>query len=205
MENKTSDHFPAANSMAEMELTDDDVLSAMQSIPGYLDISTEDFRAIYHLAHNHAVERLIGNIRAQNLIRGGIQPLLPDMPLDQAAKIFVRTSHKSLPVVDAQNRVIGMLTETDFIKHLNANSCLNLLLQLIDGSFKISADFHKLPVRALMTAPAVTINGKARFQEIIRAFQAHSGRSMPVVDDDKQLIGLLLRKDFVHALGLEKL
>jgi len=42
----------------EPELTDEDILDAMQHIPGYLDISTEDFRIIYHLAWRHAVARL---------------------------------------------------------------------------------------------------------------------------------------------------
>jgi hypothetical protein len=42
----------------EPELTDDDILDAMQHVPGYLDISTEDFRVIYHLAWRHAVARL---------------------------------------------------------------------------------------------------------------------------------------------------
>lgn len=42
----------------EPELTDDDIIDAMQHIPGYLDISTEDFRTIYHLAWRHAVARL---------------------------------------------------------------------------------------------------------------------------------------------------
>ncbi len=42
----------------EPELTDEDILDAMRHIPGYLDISTEDFRVIYHLAWRHAVARL---------------------------------------------------------------------------------------------------------------------------------------------------
>jgi CBS domain-containing membrane protein len=42
----------------EPELTDEDILDAMQHIPGYLDISTDDFRIVYHLAWHHAVERL---------------------------------------------------------------------------------------------------------------------------------------------------
>jgi len=42
----------------EPELTDEDILDAMQHVPGYLDISTEDFRVIYHLAWHHAIERL---------------------------------------------------------------------------------------------------------------------------------------------------
>ena len=39
-------------------LTDADILDAMQHIPGYLDISTDDFRVIYHLAWRHAAARL---------------------------------------------------------------------------------------------------------------------------------------------------
>lgn len=42
----------------EPELTDEDILDAMEHVPGYLDISTEDFRIIYHLAWKHAAARL---------------------------------------------------------------------------------------------------------------------------------------------------
>jgi CBS-domain-containing membrane protein len=44
----------------ELELSDEDILDAMRHIPGYLDISTEDFRIIYHLAWRHALDRLRG-------------------------------------------------------------------------------------------------------------------------------------------------
>lgn len=42
----------------EPELTDEDILDAMDHISGYVDISTEDFRTIYHLAWKHAIARL---------------------------------------------------------------------------------------------------------------------------------------------------
>lgn len=42
----------------EPELSDEDLIDAMEHIPGYLDISTEDFRIIYHLAWRHAIARL---------------------------------------------------------------------------------------------------------------------------------------------------
>lgn len=49
---------PIEEDGCELELSDEDILDAMQHIPGYLDISTEDFRIIYHLAWQHALERL---------------------------------------------------------------------------------------------------------------------------------------------------
>lgn len=48
---------PAADAH-EPVLSDEDILDAMQHIPGYIDISTEDFRVIYHLAWQHAMQRL---------------------------------------------------------------------------------------------------------------------------------------------------
>ena len=81
----------ADNELPEMELTDADILDAMQHIAGYIDISTEDFREIYHLAHRHAVGRLLGNFRIASLMRTEIVPLLHDMPLDEAAKALVNS------------------------------------------------------------------------------------------------------------------
>ena len=37
----------------ELEISDEDILESMVEIPGYLDVSTEDFRLLYHLAHRH--------------------------------------------------------------------------------------------------------------------------------------------------------
>jgi CBS-domain-containing membrane protein len=59
MTNQTStDEADQVDADHELELNDEDILDAMQHVPGYLDISTEDFRVIYHLAWRHAVARL---------------------------------------------------------------------------------------------------------------------------------------------------
>ncbi|HEX6733762.1 MAG TPA: hypothetical protein VF096_03025 [Azonexus sp.] len=42
----------------ELELSDEDILDALAHVPGYIDISTEDFRIVYHLAWRHALARL---------------------------------------------------------------------------------------------------------------------------------------------------
>jgi CBS-domain-containing membrane protein len=203
---KTKDEKPAAGrdeeDAPELELSDEDILDAMKHIPGYLDISTEDFRAVYHLAHHHAVERLFGRIRARHLMRAGIPSLPPEMMLDEAARTLVRSGCKSLPVVDGHGEVIGMLTETDFLRRLQADSFLELFLRLIEDSCEITHRCHETPVSAAMTAPAVTVVADAGFREIMAAFRRHPGRSVPVLDEQGRLCGLLLRKDFLAAFSL---
>ena len=194
---------PTEDNSSELELTDDDILDAMQHIPGYLDISTEDFRAIYHLAHRHALERMFSGVTASRLMRSPIEPLHPDTTLDIAARTLADSGYKALPVVDAKGHVMGILTETDFMKRLKAKNFMELLLKLLDDSFEFTHRCHETMVSAAMTQPAVTIRQDAGFIEIMEAFHRHSGRSMPVVGADGRLLGLLLKKDLFAAYKLK--
>lgn len=199
-----TDNIPD-DSASEMELTDDDVLDAMRHIPGYLDITIEDFREIYHLAHRHAVERLFAGVTAGSIMRTDVKPLQPSITLDQAAKKLAESNYKGLPVVDAEGRVVGMLTETDFLKRLKAGSFLELLLKMLDDAFEFTHCCHDTTVSQAMTKPPVTVRADAGFMAIVEAFHCHPGRSMAVVDADGQLLGLLLRKDFFAAYKLREL
>lgn len=184
----------------EIPLVDEDIFDAMEHIPGYLDISSEDFRALYHLAHHHAVDRLAGSLRAEHVARQGFIPLTPDLPLDHAARRIVESGFKGLPVVDDESQVIGMLTETDFLQRLGASSFLELMLRLIDDSCEFTHRCHDTLVVTVMAAPAVTVAADADFRTIMDAFHRHPGRSMPVVDGDGKLLGLLLRDDVLATL-----
>lgn len=195
---------PTGGNSPEMELTDDDILDAMRHIPGYLDITTEDFRLIYHLAHRHALERLFVGVTAGRLMRSAIEPLKPDTTLDIAARTLADSGYKGLPVVDANGYVIGMLTETDFLKRLKAGNFLELLLRMLEDSFEFTHSCHETAVSVAMTQPAVTVSRDAGFLEILEAFHGHGGRSMPVVGADGRLLGLLLRKDFFAAYKLKE-
>ena len=195
----------SGDELPELKLNDEDILDAMRHIPGYLDISTEDFRAIYHLAHTHALERLFRRVRAGHLMLRDIRPLHAGTRLDVAAQQMVSQGRKSLPVVDENNCVSGVLTETDFLRHLQVRSFLQLLLLLVADPTRFTHHCHETQVRQAMTAPAITIAEQAGFREILHAFHQHPGRGMPVVDDQNHLRGLLLRKDFIKAHHLEDL
>lgn len=202
MDKPSSDQPAPAAPSEEIELTDADILDAMGHISGYLDITTEDFREIYHLAHRHALARLFEGISAARLMRTGITPLAPELTLDRALRQLADSGYRGLPVTDAAGRVAGMLTETDFLRRLQAKNFPDLLLRLIDSSFALAHRCHETPVSAAMTAPAVTVGTDAGWQEIMQAFGRHPGRSMPVVDGAGRLAGLLLRKDFIASCGL---
>lgn len=184
----------------EIELSDRDILDAMRHIPGYLDVSTEDFRQIYHLAHASAVDHLLGGIDTASLLRRDMTPLTADLPMDQAAARIVQSGYKGLPVVDAERRVIGILTEADFLRRLKASSFLELMLRLLTDPSSFTHRCHETRVAEAMTTPVVTIPVAAKFNDVMSAFTRHPGRGMPAVDAQERFAGMVLRKDFLMAL-----
>jgi len=187
----------------EIELTDADILEAMSEIPGYLDISTADFRDLYHLAYRHALDRMFRGISARRLMRAPIVPLAPEMSLATAIPLFISQELKALPVVEAESRVLGILTETDVLRALGALTFLAWVGQMLAEGRGFSPAKVQRPVRELMTSPAVTVPLDAGIGQLLAAFRSHPGRAIPVVDLEGRLAGMLLRKQFLTACHLE--
>ncbi len=183
----------------EVELADEDILDAMQHVPGYVDISTADFREVYHLAHRHATDRLLAGLKAGRLMRPVAAALPPDMMLDEAARAIVASGHKGLPVVDAQGRVIGMLTETDYLCRLKAGTFLELLLRMVDDSCEVSHRCHETPVREAMTYSPVTINPSATIQEAAERMLEYQVSGLPVVRNGK-VVGMITESDIFRLV-----
>jgi CBS domain-containing membrane protein len=187
----------------EVELSDDDVYDAMRRIPGYLDITTEDFRLVYHLAHEHAVTRFLRSRHAHDVMRPEQHAVSPDTMLDETARVMARFGLKSIPVVDPDRRVIGVVSETDYLSKLGVQTFTEFLLKYVAEAAAIERRCHETPVSAIMTAPAVTVREDDDFLAVIRAFKSHPGRRMPVVDEKGRLVGVIARKDFIHACHLD--
>lgn len=189
--------------LPELELSDEDILEAMGAIPGYVDISTEDFRILYHHAHRHAIGRLLTGIRADSLMRIGFTPLAPSLDLAAAAQSLVAQAHKSLPVGDEAGRLLGMFSETNLLRALRLPSLADLLLHILHGETAGCRLPPDATVGSVMTSPAVAVPRHAGFREIVAAFHRHPGRAMAVLETDGRIAGLLLRQEFLSACHLE--
>jgi CBS-domain-containing membrane protein len=195
----------SGDNVPELEISDEDILEAMAEIPGYLDVSTEDFRLLYHHAHRHALTRVFINIRAGRLMRTAFEPLQADMTLHAAASVMSRQGLKSLPVTNPDQQVAGILTETDILRWLRADTITELLLRACDSPDSFAFRGKETLVQAIMTTNVVTLRVEAGFMDIVAAFHTHEGGALPVVDDAGCLQGMLSRKDFLKACHLEGL
>eukprot|EP00878_Enallax_costatus_P015201 GHUV01015914.1.p1 GENE.GHUV01015914.1~~GHUV01015914.1.p1 ORF type:complete len:314 (+),score=70.34 GHUV01015914.1:181-1122(+) len=90
-----------------------------------------------------------------------------------------------LPVVDANNRVIGVISRKDIIRVRRA-----------EGSLRDIVADH-------MTAPAMTVGPKVAVRKAAEMMLKHEIRRLPVVDGSGRAIGLLSRSDIFKPLFKE--
>ena len=92
-----------------------------------------------------------------------------------------------LPVVDADDRLVGVISQTDLVR--------------LRGSMLPWTGWHGLMVRDLMTTPAKTISGSAALEEAARRMTDEHVHRLVVVDTGRRPIGVISESDIVREIA----
>jgi CBS domain-containing protein len=123
-----------------------------------------------------------------------------DTRLKEAARLMVRHRVSGLPVVDEGGKLIGIVSEGDFIRR-EAGRDRPHGVSLLDAVF---GEGELQPVGAetvaeVMTRSVVTITPEATVGEAARVMGRRSVKRLPVVDLEGELVGIVSRADIVGA------
>ncbi|MGA9756096.1 MAG: CBS domain-containing protein [Desulfobaccales bacterium] len=189
--------FPAG-----IELKDEDIYEAMRAIPGYLDITPADFKELYRLAFQHALERLSREVTAAEIMTTDVVAVNPDTPVAEVAAAMGRRGVSGLPVVDAEHKVVGVISEIDFLTHMGVTEPKNFM-SLVAGCLKTKGCVA-LPIKRslaadIMTSPAVTVAPDTPVRTIAALLTDRGINRAPVTDPAGRLLGLVSRGDIVKA------
>lgn len=112
----------------------------------------------------------------------------PGTDIFTATKEILDAGVTGAPVVDEQDRLIGMISERDCLKLVNQSSYENVL----PGG----------AVENYMTqgSDCITVTPLAALDEVARLFLQHGFKKIPVIDGEK-LVGLVRRADALRALN----
>ncbi|NNH69313.1 CBS domain-containing protein [Nocardia uniformis] len=118
-------------------------------------------------------------MHARDILSRPVVTVQPQMPLRSAVALLTAHGYAALPVVDDDDRVVGLLSES---AALAASSHLETAL-----------------VEAVMTVPVEVVNPGTDTSTIASRMLAGGLRSMPVVEAGV-LVGIVARRDLLRAL-----
>lgn len=123
-----------------------------------------------------------------------------DTCLKEAARAMVRNHVSGLPVVDGAGKLVGVVSEGDFIRQ-EASRDRSHGVSLLDALFGegelevVGAE----TVGEVMTKNVVTITPEATIGEAARVMARRNVKRLPVVDLEGELVGIISRADVVSA------
>jgi CBS domain-containing protein len=115
-----------------------------------------------------------------------VATVAPDMDILAAIDFLIAHHVTGAPVIDAERRVVGILTERD---------CLQLLAAGHAG------EVAKGTVADFMTRSPVTLTPNTNIYYAAGVFLSHSFRRLPIVEDGR-LVGAITRFDLVRAVSV---
>jgi len=189
------------------EISDEDVYEAMKDVRGYLDITPSDFKEVYRLAYRHAVRRIAGSLRARDIMSRNVLSVRPDTPLHEVASTMARRGISGVPVLDDDNRVVGVISEKDFLHRMGGTGrkgFMAVIAQCLRERGCVAAPIKAKQASDIMSAPAVTVPEDATLMEIADLLAARNINRVPVVDAGGRLAGIVSRQDVVAGFSERK-
>lgn len=137
-------------------------------------------------------------MKAADVMTTGAATVRPDATLVEAARLMVEHQISGLPVVDAQDKLVGVITEKDFLRSASGQD--SLVIELLTGGGRTAAEaLSSRRVADLMTREPVTIGVDTPVQEIVALMTRHDIRRLPVVTEGK-VVGIVSRANLLLAL-----
>ncbi|WP_149136577.1 HPP family protein [Cupriavidus campinensis] len=149
----------------------------------FLDIEEDDLEAIIVEAELRAYRRRFGDVSCGDIMSRDVVAVRPGQAAADAAALLARHHIKALPVVDGRRRLLGILTQSDFFRAQRMHS------RRVNGT-----------VRDLMTRAVVTARPDQPIVELGRAFSDGGLHHVPVIDDNRCVVGIVTQSDLVAAL-----
>ena len=190
------------NTPDDKELSDEDLRAALSEMKTFVDITEEDLRKIFSLALRHARQRLALNIPVGEVMTRSVKSARRDTTIDEVVAVFSDHDISGLPVVDNENRVVGLVSEADILAMTGMKSghTFKDVVRHILG--------EPLPERRagdtvedIMTSPAITVTSDVSVQTASKILDERKIKRLPVIDGEGRLEGIISRGDIVRLMA----
>jgi len=154
-------------------------------------------------AMSETTEKRVGDIMTTIVIS-----VQPETPVSEIARLMSQHDISGLPVVDAANRVVGVVTELDMIVR-NTHFKLPNFIFIFDNMIPLETPGHYrerlekilgTTAEEIMSEPAVTITPDASIEKLAELMVGRRMNPIPVVEEDR-LVGIVSRSDIIRLMA----
>jgi len=147
-------------------------------------------------------------LTAKDIMTREVITVRQDTPIKDLAEILWKNRISGVPVLDENNRVVSVVTESDLIdqtKKVHIPTMISLLDSVIflESSKKTEKEIRKMSgntVGDICASELVTVTEETGLDEIATIMSEKSLHTLPVMQDDK-LVGVIGKSDIIRSIA----
>jgi CBS domain-containing protein len=141
---------------------------------------------------------------ARDVMSRTVVSVEPDATVLQAARLMLQHQISGLPVIDAKGRLVGILSEGDFLRRRETATerRRSRWLEFLMGPGKIASEYthsHGSKVSEVMTEDVRTVNEDTDLEDVVELMERHRIKRVPVLRNGK-VVGIVTRSNLMHAM-----
>ncbi len=193
---------PAAGPQAASRFSTADLDAALRHYNQVLDISRDDLEELLHHAEAAAYQRNFGDLRCSDIMTREPLSVSFGTSLAEAWALMRQRRIKALPVVDRARRIVGIVTVADFMRRADLDAHEGLggrLRALVRRSVSVLSEKPEV-VGQIMTREVRVASAQRNLVELVPLFSEGGHHHIPIIDDERRLVGIITQTDLVRAL-----
>lgn len=144
-------------------------------------------------------------MQAGDIMTVGAATIRADASIADAARLMLEHRISGLPVVDEDERLVGMVTERDLLRRVETGTDPRRprWLEVLLGGEELAQEYvrtHSRHVADVMTREAVSVSTDTPLGEVIGLMERKGFKRLPVVRDGR-VIGIVSRANLLRALA----
>jgi CBS domain-containing protein len=144
-------------------------------------------------------------MKARDVMTSPVISVEPDVAVLQAVRIMLQRRVSGLPVIDREGRLLGIVTEGDFLRRAETGTQRRRprWLEFLAGPGRLAQDYarsHARKVNEVMSPDPITVGEDATLDEIVRLMEKRQIKRLPVVRGNN-VVGIVSRANLLHALA----
>ena len=144
-------------------------------------------------------------MRAHQIMTRSVITVTPETTIVDAANTTLRRHVSGPPVVDGAGKLVGIVSEGDFIRRseIGTQRRRGRWLRFIVGPGKSATDFvheHGRKVADIMTPEPLTVTEDTSLEAIVELMEKRNVKRLPVTRSDK-IVGIVSRANLLQAIA----
>ncbi|MEW2120767.1 CBS domain-containing protein [Streptomyces sp. NPDC005474] len=143
--------------------------------------------------------RIVGEVMTREVVEA-----YRGTPFKELVRLLDRHRISGLPVVDHDDKVVGVISGTDLIRRQATRATDGRARRFRlpwpgRSTRRADAVAGATTAAELMSSPAITVHPEQRVGDAARVMERHGVERLPVVDEEDRLIGIATRRDLLRV------